>query len=196
MRMQLVRHGKTFANEHGFYCGLTDSFVSPAGIVEINALKESGKYAQAHLNFVSPLVRTHQTFKEIFGHTDFIQVKEFSEFDFGHLEMKTDDEAMKIAGYADWVNPGNVGATCPGGENNIDFNHRVMAKFSEIVSEATVFNTDICIVCHGGVISTIMFTLFENERDHFYRWLPKGGEGYALDYDKYGKLLSYSNIGL
>jgi len=194
MIIQLVRHGTTFANERRLYCGLTDSFVSSRGLSEIGAIKQSGKYKSAKLNFTSPLVRTHQTFKEIFGHTDFIQVKEFSEFDFGHLEMKTDGEATKIVGYEDWVNPGNIGATCPGGENNIDFNRRVMAKFREIVSAAVASNSDTCIVCHGGVISTIMFTLFENERDHFYRWLPKGGEGYTLVYDENGILVSYLEI--
>ena len=197
MIIRLIRHGKTYANERNLYSGHTDSFVSYTGLNEIRERKVAGLYGSpVALNFASPLIRTYQTFYEIYGNTNFVQIKEFVEFDFGLLEMKTHEDVFNIDGYKEWINPGNVGAACPGGENNIDFNKRVMTKFHEIKDLAIKEQSDVSIVCHGGVIATIMFTLFKEERDHFYKWLPKGGEGYILSFDSLGKITEYSNMSL
>ena len=196
MKIYLIRHGKTYANERGLYCGSTDSFVSPLGFYELETRKNAGLYSTAEKYFVSPLLRTHQTAKKIFGNVDVIVVPEFAEFDFGLLEMKSHDELLKMEEYREWIDPGNIGATCPGGENNNGFNKRVMNKFEVVKDEAAFSGYDIVILCHGGVIATIMDTCFPEPDIHFYKWLPKGGEGYALSCDSSGKIVEYSNISL
>lgn len=39
---------------------------------------------------------------------------------------------------------------------------------------------NVVIVCHGGVIATIMHDLFPEGRDHLFHWVPNPGRGYSL----------------
>jgi alpha-ribazole phosphatase len=181
MEIYLIRHGKTIANEKRLYCGSTDLPLSEIGRLEIIKLKEQGIYPSADMFYTSGLLRTNQTLELIYENVKNTSVSEIAEFNFGAFEMKSYEELKKNADYQAWITDSTGDVRCPGGDSKNIFVRRVIDGFDEIAGQARNDGGKNCaIICHGGVITTIMESLFPGERN-FYEWQPEPGRGYELE---------------
>lgn len=179
----LIRHGKTTANESGLYCGHTDLPLSQKGEYGILELKNRGIYPEADIFIISGLIRTKQTLALIYGDVPFQCVPEIKEYNFGGFEMKGYEELKKREDYQRWIMDETGVVYCPSGESKKEFTERVLRGFEQIIQAARVVNAPAAVICHGGVIATIMENLFAG-RKNFYEWQPAAGQGYWITENK------------
>lgn len=178
MILHLIRHGQTLANQKRLYCGKTDLPLTQEGIEAVKALAARGIYPalEGLAVYTSGLLRAQQTLEAMYGSVSYNILPGFAEMDFGAFEMKSYDELKNCPEYVAWIEDRSGQVSCPDGESANDFACRVIAAF-ESLKEA---NRSSLVICHGGVIATLMQRLFPQEPMHFYQWQPKLAEGYSL----------------
>ena len=171
MRIYLIRHGKTMANEKRLYCGSTDLPLSEKGREEL---------AQIHYDIknvcylTSGMKRANETLKSLFGDVTHKEDQRFREMDFGVFEMRSYEELKDTPAYQTWLAGDNEANMPPGGESGLQMKARVLEAFSEI-------REDVCIVTHGGVIAAVMTHLFPGENRNRYEWQPENGRGFLIE---------------
>jgi len=186
MRIHLIRHGTTAANEQKLYCGATDLTLSEAGKTELLNLQAQGIYpkgSRASLYITSGLIRTEQSLEILYGAVRREVLPQLMEFCFGEFEMQSYEELRSRGDYQAWIMDESGLVSCPGGENKRDFARRVLHGFESVIDKArTISASDAFVICHGGVIACIMEHLCPGVKN-FYEWQPKPGRGYTLEYD-------------
>ncbi len=184
MKIHLIRHGKTTANEKHLYCGFTDVSLSERGITELVKLKKEINYPKGILFINSGLKRAIQTMDILFDNPISKQNYNIREYNFGEFEMKSHNDLKDNADYINWISDiDNV--CCPNGESKNEFTKRVIAEFYEIIDFCKKQNIrSTVIVTHGGVISTIMDSLFHDNNKNFYNWHPDNGRGYTILFEQ------------
>jgi len=180
MKIYLIRHGKTTANEKHLYCGSTDLPLSENGIKELRQIKYDIDVKNT-VFVTSGMQRTQETLKILFGDVGHVTDSRFKEIDFGIFEMKSYNELKDTAEYQQWLNGDNYTNVAPKGESGAQMKKRVLAALSDVVANGK----DTVIITHGGVIATIMANLFNSENKNRYQWQPKCGHGYLLENNKY-----------
>lgn len=176
MKIHLIRHGKTIANEKRLYCGFTDIPLSEKGILELEYLEKEIDYPTGDLLIATTLSRTSQTIKFLYGKKPDLLISGLNEFNFGSFEMKSYDELKGNSLYINWIENYEE-AACPNGESKKIFTERVEMAFNTLIKRS---EDSLVVVCHGGVIATIMELLFPKQKN-FYEWQPACGRGYTLD---------------
>ncbi len=85
MKVYLIRHGKTIANEQWLYCGQTDVPLTESGIEELKEKKERGGYPdiEGFKVYTSGLKRTEQTLEILFGDVEHTALPEMMEINYG-----------------------------------------------------------------------------------------------------------------
>lgn len=170
MTIYLIRHGKTEANENRLYCGSTDLALSEKGREELSRFR----YDIKNVRFLtSGMKRTNETLRHLFGDVLYEVDPRFREVDFGIFEMHSYNELKDTMEYQNWCNGDNEANVPPGGESGLQMKQRVLEAFSEL-------KEDTVLICHGGVIATIMEHLFPEENKTRYDWQPKNGCGYRI----------------
>jgi len=179
LKIHLIRHGKTLANEQKLYCGQTDLPLSDNGMRELLDFKKQSIYpSQSSLYLTSGLLRTEQTLELLYGRVSKEALPQLAEFKFGSFEMKSHDELNEQPAYQAWITDETGLVTCPYGENKRDFLRRVLAGLEILCAKANGVES-VLVICHGGVIASIMAKLFP-DKHNFYEWQPKPGRGYTL----------------
>lgn len=178
MILHLIRHGQTVANQKRLYCGTTDLPLTEEGIEAIKALAAQGIYPalQGLAVYTSGLLRAQQTLEAMYGPVPHDLLPGFREMRFGVFEMRSYEELKNDPDYIAWIEDPSGQVPCPGGESSADFSRRVLSAFKSLKGN----KQSSLVVCHGGVIATLMQRLFPREQRHFYQWQPKPGEGYSL----------------
>jgi len=191
MRICLIRHGKTAANEKRLYCGATDEPLSPAGLEALKAQAVSRFYPDISgmRIYTSGLRRTEETLAAIYGDIPHSCLPGMREMDFGKFEMHSYEELKEISEYIEWITDATGGYVCPGGESSNLFKERVFAAFDGLVASGG----DAMVVCHGGVIAEIMARTFPDEGRNFYEWQPSAGCGYEISFEG-GMAVGYKPI--
>lgn len=186
MKLHLIRHGITNANEKKLYCGQSDIPLSLEGIRQIKELKKYISYPKGELYISSGLQRTVQTAGIIYNPDYLYNMAELQEINFGDFEMKSHEDLKDNPYYNSWIN--NVEQNRPpGGETKQEFLKRVLFgldKIKELAKNNNVNN--VVAVVHGGTIAVIMEEMFPNYKS-FYGWRPDNGRGYSLSFDSSGK---------
>lgn len=178
MKVYLIRHGKTEANERHLYCGSTDLPLSDAGAAELRGLR----YEIENVRFLtSGMRRANETLHILFGEVPFQTDPRFREVDFGIFEMHSYQELKDTPAYQTWLTGDNEANVPPAGESGAQMRRRVLEAFSEI-------REDTVLVTHGGVIAAIMAYLFPDEHKTRYDWQPQPGHGYEISGGCYGPL--------
>ena len=173
MKLYLIRHGKTRANEEHRYCGSTDLNLSPQGKAELTCLD----YGPIQGRFItSGMARTEQTLEILFGAVPHQVEPRFREVDFGVFEMRTYEELKTDPAYKAWISGDNESSVPPGGESGSQMAGRVLAALEEVLASGE----DAVIVTHGGVIAAVMAHLFPREGKSRYQWQPENGRGYVI----------------
>lgn len=177
MKIYLIRHGKTEANEKRLYCGKTDIPLSSKGKENLKPFLE----VTDDTRFISSgLKRCNETLEILFGDVLYEIIPEFQEMNFGAFEMQSYEQLKNDPNYNAWITGNNEANTTPGGESGKQMTVRVLAAFQSVLESEK--NT--VIVTHGGVIAAIMAHLFPNETKYRYEWQPQPGCGYEI-YDGY-----------
>lgn len=173
MKIWLIRHGKTEANEKHWYCGKTDLPLSCAGKEALLTYH----YEINHVRFLtSGMKRTNETLQLLFGPVPFEENSGFQEMNFGAFEMRGYEELKENPDYQRWITGDNEANVTPGGESGEQMRNRVIQAFQAVLEE----QRDTVIVTHGGVIAAIMEWLFPEEHKNRYEWQPSPGRGYVL----------------
>lgn len=175
MRVCLLRHGRTAANDAHLYCGSTDLPLSDSGRRALIELRERGIYAGLtdFCAYTTGMRRTEETFCILFGNTPHGVLPAFREIDFGDFEMRSYDQMKSEPAYQQWIADSSGDAAPPHGESANAFHNRVIAA-------ADALSRDSLIVCHGGVIAALMAHWFPAAHKNMYQWQPECGCGYLI----------------
>ena len=182
MRISLIRHGMTEANERRLYCGFTDLPLSEQGRMNLAILKNSVSYPSADVYISSGLSRATETMQILYGQEPDAVIEEFMEMNFGEFEMHSYEELKHKLEYQNWINDldnteGSFNVACPSGESRSVFQKRVTAGLSKLLGMRV---DSVAVISHGGVIVTVMERLFPGQKN-FYEWQPGYGRGYTID---------------
>ncbi len=188
MKLMLIRHGLTEALKKKLYYGATDVPVSEEGFEMLRKLRKTHVYPKAECYYTSGMLRAEQTFELLFGDIPHTAVPGLSEMNFGDFEMKSYEELKHDEAYQRWISGDNMTNFCPNGESYFSFAQRVEKAIRPIIEAGR----DALVVCHGGVISSIMTVLFGGA-DNPYIYVPEAGYGYQIDFNE-GLAPSYKEL--
>lgn len=190
----LFRHGITEGNKRRLYYGSTDIPLIEEGIEAIRERRKAKIYpdTEGFELITTDLIRTEQTFYEMFGKSEHKTDPRLREFSFGDFEMHSYDELKDLPEYQAWITGDNWRNICPNGESGEIMLNRSLEAMKDYIGKNCI------IVCHGGVIAGLMLTWFPGDEtaEHFYAWQPKPGEGYKIVFDDNKNPLSYEKITL
>jgi broad specificity phosphatase PhoE len=186
MKLTLIRHGITHGNKYGLYYGATDLPLLEEGVEELRERKLSHIYPTAPRYYTSPLQRTQQTLREIYGGVDFTVVDGLREMNFGAFEMRTVEDLRQDADFVAWSRDVTYNR-CPGGESFADVHARALEAIAPIL---TADEDAVCVI-HGGVIATLMFTWFPGKS--FNDWMIHPGTGWQITVED-GKPVDYRQV--
>lgn len=193
-KIHLIRHGITEGNLKGWYYGSMDVPLANQGIDELVELAKEKIYPSAEdaVFYSSGMVRADQTLFLLYGEVQREVIENLREMNFGMFEGHTYEELKDLDEYQAWLFDDDLEA--PKGESRNEFSKRVIEGFKELLMRHKLDKKDSTIaVCHGGVISVIMMTLFRNQREHFYEWIPDPGHGMTLLVEN-GRVLGYEEF--
>lgn len=178
MRLVLLRHGRTEANERRLYCGSSDVWLSAGGREELHMLKQCAMYPDTDglLMITSGMRRTDETMRILFDRDPDLRMPDFREMDFGRFELRSYDELKNDPDYLAWITDETGEYPTPGGESSGSFKRRVFSALDSL-------DRDALILCHGGVIAALMQRLFPGEGKNMYQWQSGFGQGYTLYFD-------------
>ena len=186
MKLMLLRHGITEANEKHLYCGSTDIGLSEAGKAALEALRDAAVYPDiAGLRVITGgKRRCEETLRILFGDVEHEIDHAFCELDLGAFEMRSYEELKNDPDYIAWISGDNEKNIAPGGESGEIMKRRVLGGLHRLIADGR----DTLLLTHGGVIAAIMAFLFPEEGKNRYEWQPAPGRGYVTDLDngKYG----------
>jgi alpha-ribazole phosphatase len=148
----LLRHGKTdYPNR---YVGSRDVPLSPHGISQIRALKNTFRNKKVDRIIASPMLRCRQSCELLFDDCNIVYNEDLREIDFGLWEGMTFQEIAEndpalVEQWATW----SLDFCFPEGESIRHFVNRVQkaGKFLARLKEETVVT-----VCHGGVVRALL----------------------------------------
>ena len=190
MKITLIRHGMTEANEKHLYCGSTDIPLSEAGKEQLIALRKEGGYPEYHdgIYITSGLKRCRETLEILYGDVGSVTEPDLQEMDFGVFEMHSYEELKTREDYQDWITGDNEMNVTPGGESGKIMTERVLKAFDRIRTKGR----NCVIITHGGVIAAVMAYCFPEEEKNRYEWQPGFGKGYEVMID--GECMVYHPI--
>ncbi len=191
MKLYLIRHGRTLANEQWLYCGFLDSPLSEGGIEELKQRRLAGGYPDLSglKVYTSGMTRTEQTLFYLFGDVSHEVLPAFKEMNFGNFEGRSYEQMKEDPDYVKWCQGDNLANVCPGGESGCQMADRVFAALDRLLEE----DIDCLIVSHGGPISSVFMRYFPDEAEYWYKIQPKNGEGYLFEFED-KKASSYTKI--
>ena len=179
MKLYLIRHGKTLANESHIYCGSTDLHITEAGIAELKDIHYV--FPDTCRFLTSGMIRTEQTLYYLCGDVAHKMDKRFREIDFGLFEMHGYEELKDRADYQEWIAGDFESNVPPMGESGVQMTKRVLEGLNALLERGE----DTVLITHGGVIAAIMQHLFPEENKNRYQWQPAPGGGYLVTEEGY-----------
>lgn len=178
MKLHLIRHSLTKANEDRCYCGVTDLPLSSAGVQLAREKARAGGYpdSQSISFYTSGMKRAEETFALLFGTRPHEALPAFREMHFGCFEGKTYEQLKGDPAYQRWLHGDNEANVCPGGESGRQMYKRVYGAADWLVCKGR----EALVLCHGGPIAALMARYFPQEGRSRYQWQPQPAEGYTI----------------
>ena len=129
LKVYLIRHGKTEANEKHLYCGKTDISLSERGKKELYDIKSTVKYPECISFFSSGAKRANETLEILYPEKTYSEINEFWEYNFGDFEMKSYDMLKENKEYIKWITDKDGQVLCPNGESKSQYKKRIKEAF-------------------------------------------------------------------
>ena len=170
--LYFVRHGQTPANVRHQFAGATDVPLDDLGKRQAEQVADRFRYFEIDAIMSSPLQRAHYTAQQIGAVTGLEPnvMDGLKEIDFGDVEMMTIHEVL--AKYPNLMptlgDPRDTTMQWPNGESRKEFHTRILASVNAIMR--TYINKSVAVVCHGGVISSVLSYLEDGPRNDFERY--------------------------
>lgn len=181
MKIVLVRHGYSEGNKNGTFTGWSDVKLSQEGIEDLKRFKNEYAYPETERYYTSDLVRTIDTFDILFGDEKeiFEQSPELREIYFGKLE-----DVVSSTFPLNFVEAWSLNERHEDWETRSEFSYRIISKLELIAKDMKENDVDSAtIVCHSGVIKTILISLGNLPYMDFKIIPTSNGLGYVLDLD-------------
>jgi broad specificity phosphatase PhoE len=170
--LYFVRHGQTPANVSHQFAGSTDIPLDDLGKRQAESVAARFRTITIDQIVSSPLQRAHYTAQaigRITGHTPHL-MDGLREMDFGDAEMLTIPEILE--NYAHLLpalgDPYDLDMQWPNGESRFGFHARVLAAVNTILHDHA--DKRVAVVCHGGVIASVLSHLEDGPRNDFVRY--------------------------
>ena len=174
MRLILLRHGQTEANERRLYCGSSDPELSPAGREALLRLRAERPIDTTGLvRITSGMRRTDETMRILFDCAPDCTDFSLKEIDFGAFEGMDYERLKSVPEYQRWIADASGDLAPPGGESARAFRARVIAATERLTEDSLI-------VTHGGVIAALMAHWFPEEARNRWDWQPDFGHGYEV----------------
>ena len=194
LKVYLIRHGKTEANEKHLYCGKTDISLSERGKKELYDIKSTVKYPECISFFSSGAKRANETLEILYPEKTYSEINEFWEYNFGDFEMKSYDMLKENKEYIKWITDKDGQVLCPNGESKSQYKKRIKEAFNRFIKKCFTENrNEAILVCHGGTIGTIL-EIFYDDSKNFYEHQPNCGRGYKINLEQINNKLEIINI--
>lgn len=170
--LYFVRHGQTPANVNHQFAGASDVPLDELGRQQAGQVAARFKHIEIDQIVSSPLQRAHYTAQQIggiTGHTPLL-MDNLREMNFGDAEMMTINEIMKTFPdmLAQMGDPRDTTLRWPNGETRFGFHDRVLGAVNHILDEYA--DKRVAVVCHGGVIASVLSHLEDGPRNDFVRY--------------------------
>lgn len=177
VRLVIMRHGSTQANEQHTYAGFTDVALSGQGEQQA---RDAGTIDCVERVYVSPLQRARRTAELCFPNAKQHVIEGLQEMNFGAFEGRSAADMEHDPDYRAWVD-GMCEGICPGGESRAMLDERVNKALVSIMREAIAHgNENAIVVGHNGTVMAAMDALAEGEKGYF-DWHVGNCEGYHMD---------------
>lgn len=170
--LYFVRHGQTPANVRHQFAGSTDVPLDELGRKQAEQVASRFRHIEIDHIVSSPLQRAHYTAQQIgkiTGHTPLL-MDGLRETDFGDAEMLTINEILEKFGHL-MPAMGDLRDTTmqwPNGESRVEFHDRVLNAVNTILHDYA--DQRVAVVCHGGVIASVLSHLEDGPRNDFVRY--------------------------
>ncbi len=199
--IHFIRHGITEGNKKRWYYGSSDISLDKDGVELLEELTKRGIYPNPDEGdyYTTGMKRTEETFEIIYGEKNHRHISLLQEMDFGIFEKKSYEELKENAVYQKWINDETGESSPPEGESINDFHRRIQKGYEELSGYHKLKEFSMrhegktahsVIVCHGGVISSIMQNLFAESENNFYDWIPDPAHGYSVEFED-GRAVRY-----
>ena len=194
LKLYLIIHGKTEANEKHLYCGKTDISLSEKGKEELYDIKSTVKYPECKSFFSSGAKRANETIEILYPEKSYSEINEFWEYNFGDFEMKSYDMLKESKAYINWITDKNGQVLCPNGESKSQYKKRIEEAFNSFINSCYEESiSQAVLVCHGGTIGTILEIFYDNSKS-FYEHQPACGRGYEIILEKVDNNIKFEDI--
>lgn len=181
-KLVLVRHGHSLGNKENLLSGWSDVPLTDEGKEELRQLKNIVSYPKTKKYYSSDLQRAYDTFKILFSdHVSIDLVNErYREIHFGKYENKSSNEINFKQFFEAWLSDQEIEE----GENYSNFAKRINQNLYEDIFDLMSKDIDsLTIVCHSGVIKTILIEL-QKKSPFDFKFIEVGnGLGYVIDYE-------------
>lgn len=168
----LIRHGQTDANLTRRFVGRTDIPLDPLGVAQAARIADRMRNEPLDALFTSPMLRARQTAEAVSRTVDCdVQVVAgLEEIDFGDAEGLTleeiDVQFPELRTLRESVDDIEFG--WPAGERRVDFHARVLSAITGILARSE--GQRVGVVCHGGVIASIVAHIDGGPPNDFLRY--------------------------
>ena len=181
IELVLIRHGSTKANEEHRYLGKTDEGLSQNGRRQLQQVKQTGRYPDVDVLYVSPMKRCLETADALYPGQKRQMISSWSEMDFGGFEGKNYEELSGDTRYQAWIDS-NGTLPFPEGESREDFVKRNAEGFADMMqdveaqlSEREEKHIRIGAVVHGGTIMSVLSAFGDGD---YFDYQVKNGDGW------------------
>ncbi len=193
-KIYLIRHGITEGNQKKWFYGSADLPLAEEGVQALRKALEAGVYPQISADadyYTTGLLRTEQTFEILFGMRTHGIIRNLREMEFGKYECHSYEDLKDDPEFSVWCWDETGDAVLSGGETRNAFAARISDGWKELMGyhrlkELSLRHSEMeavtVMVCHGGVISAIMQSLFPCEKGNMWDWMPDPGFGYVIDF--------------
>jgi alpha-ribazole phosphatase len=207
-KLILIRHGITEGNLKRWFYGAVDIPLTEDGVKALERQKAAGEYPQIPADaqyFTSELSRTKHTLRILFGKQKTRELPLLNEMRFGEYECKSYEEMVGDPAFDEWINDMTGNTVPPGGESRVQFGVRVSRGLKELRGLQQLKEWShrhggqaayTVVVCHGGVIGTMMMEMFPEEGS-LWDWIPDPGYGYIINFSGRmdGEVTGWERIG-
>lgn len=194
LKVYLIRHGKTEANEKHLYCGKTDISLSERGKKELYDIKNTVKYPECTSFFSSGAKRANETLEILYPQKTYSEINEFWEYNFGDFEMKSYDMLKENKEYIKWITDKSGQVLCPNGESKSQYKERIKEVFNLFIDMCySESMRQVVLVSHGGTIGTILEIFYDSSKS-FYEHQPACGRGYEIILEKVDNNIKFKEI--